>query len=170
LSDRKSRLSTELRAGIVTFLTAWCVWLGANEDGYRVPPAAPWGSARAWRVAIFIPLVTPLSHPLPTTTKPPLTTTTPHPSTTKQTNSYILAVNSAILADTGGPCSDNDCTGPNKGPGCRFLNDPGYDACLVATRKSLVTATAATAAMASFLMGAIANVPFAIMPGMGVNA
>jgi hypothetical protein len=37
-------------------------------------------------------------------------------------------------------------------------------------RRSLVTATAATAAMSSFLMGAIANVPFAIMPGMGVNA
>lgn len=48
--------------------------------------------------------------------------------------------------------------------------DPGYDACVAATRKSLVTATAATAAMSSFLMGSVANVPFAIMPGMGVNA
>lgn len=107
LSGRRTRLSREVRAGIVTFLTA-C---------------------------------------------------------------YILAVNSAILADTGGPCSDKDCTGPKKGEaGCRFLKDPGYEACVTRVRGSLVTATAATAAMASFLMGAIANVPFAIMPGMGVNA
>ncbi|KIZ05321.1 putative MFS transporter, AGZA family, xanthine/uracil permease [Monoraphidium neglectum] len=81
---------------------------------------------------------------------------------------YILAVNSAILADTGGPCTINDCTNPK--PGCQFADDPGYEACVVATRKSLVTATAATAAMATFLMGSIANLPFAIMPGMGVNA
>ncbi|GBF94236.1 adenine guanine permease [Raphidocelis subcapitata] len=106
LNDRKTRLSREVRAGIVTFLTA-C---------------------------------------------------------------YILAVNSAILADTGGTCRDSDCTGPAKGPGCRFLNDPGYDMCVAKVRRSLVTATAATAAMSSFLMGAVANVPFAIMPGMGVNA
>ncbi|KAI8469129.1 MAG: xanthine/uracil/vitamin C permease-like protein [Monoraphidium minutum] len=104
LKDRKSRFSTEMRAGVVTFLTA-C---------------------------------------------------------------YILAVNSAILADTGGPCTQADCTNPS--PGCKFGGDPGYEACVVAVRKSLVTATAATAAMATLLMGAIANVPFAIMPGMGVNA
>lgn len=169
-------------------------------------------------------------------------------------------MNSAILADTGGPCSDKDCKKP--GPGCRFNNDPGFEACVVshrrrhiqppartrppatgvltaagvvrcsrrprpatsdggvdghgrcalsgagarrprsdgarlsasltsrsapkpaprrapaaaphpgrrrasqvATRKSLVAATAATACIATFLMGAIANVPFAIMPG-----
>jgi hypothetical protein len=86
--------------------------------------------------------------------------------------SYILAVNSAILADTGGPCSDKNCTGfgADKAPGCRFLNNPGFERCVAQTRRSLVTATAATAAMSSFLMGAIANVPFAIMPGMGVNA
>jgi hypothetical protein len=98
----------------------------------------------------------------------------PHQSANKPPNrprpSYILAVNSAILADTGGPCRDSDCTGPNKGPGCRFTGDPGFEKCVVQVRRSLVTATAATAAMSSVLMGAIANVPFAIMPGMGVNA
>jgi hypothetical protein len=40
---------------------------------------------------------------------------------------------------------------------------PGFESCVAKTRRSLVTATAATAAMSSFLMGAIANVPFAIM-------
>lgn len=104
ITERKSAFTTELRAGVVTFLTA-C---------------------------------------------------------------YILAVNSAIVADTGGPCTIDDCTNP--GPGCKFSNDPGYEACVFATRQSLVTATAATACMATFLMGAIANVPFAVMPGMGVNA
>jgi AGZA family xanthine/uracil permease-like MFS transporter len=34
-------------------------------------------------------------------------------------------------------------------------------------RRSLITATAASSLMACFLMGAIANLPLAVAPGMG---
>jgi hypothetical protein len=37
-------------------------------------------------------------------------------------------------------------------------------------RRSLITATAATSLMGCFLMGAVANLPLAIAPGMGINA
>ncbi|KIY95064.1 putative MFS transporter, AGZA family, xanthine/uracil permease, partial [Monoraphidium neglectum] len=84
---------------------------------------------------------------------------------------YILAVNSAILSQSGGTCSDADCTGPTAGqPGCRFNNDPGFLLCVQAVRRSLISATAATSLMACFLMGAVANLPLAIAPGMGINA
>eukprot|EP00775_Hariotina_reticulata_P005975 gene5975-6214_t len=86
------------------------------------------------------------------------------------TTSYILAVNSGILSDTGGTCTDADCTGPKKGqPGCRFT-DPGFQTCVQEVRRSIITATAATSLMACFLMGAVANMPLAVAPGMGINA
>jgi AGZA family xanthine/uracil permease-like MFS transporter len=86
------------------------------------------------------------------------------------TTSYILAVNSGILSDTGGTCSDADCTGPKAGqPGCRFT-DPGFQTCVQEVRRSLISATAATSLMACFLMGAVANLPLAVAPGMGINA
>ncbi|WIA36283.1 hypothetical protein OEZ86_007609 [Tetradesmus obliquus] len=86
------------------------------------------------------------------------------------TTSYILAVNSGILSDTGGTCTDADCTGPKAGqPGCRFT-DPGFQSCVQEVRRSLISATAATSLMACFLMGAIANLPLAVAPGMGINA
>lgn len=37
-------------------------------------------------------------------------------------------------------------------------------------RRSLITATAATSLMACFLMGAVANLPLAVAPGMGKRA
>ena len=37
-------------------------------------------------------------------------------------------------------------------------------------RRSLISATAATSLMACFLMGAVANLPLAVAPGMGINA
>jgi AGZA family xanthine/uracil permease-like MFS transporter len=37
-------------------------------------------------------------------------------------------------------------------------------------RRSIITATAATSLMACFLMGAVANMPLAVAPGMGINA
>lgn len=86
------------------------------------------------------------------------------------TTCYILAVNSGILSDTGGTCTDADCTGPKKGqPGCRF-DDVGFQACVQEVRRSLISATAATSLMACFLMGAVANLPLAVAPGMGINA
>ena len=38
------------------------------------------------------------------------------------------------------------------------------------TRKNLITATAASSCIACFVMGAFANMPLAIAPGMGLNA
>lgn len=44
------------------------------------------------------------------------------------TVAYILAVNSQIISDTGGTCSDADCTTPS--PGCRFNPlDQGFQDC-----------------------------------------
>jgi len=63
----------------------------------------------------------------------------------------------------------------NGDPTCVFpdadgnTND-GYAACLDTVRKSLVTATAASACIACALMGIGANMPVALAPGMGLNA
>jgi hypothetical protein len=62
----------------------------------------------------------------------------PHPQPPRHNTplSYIVAVNSSILTDSGGPCTDADCTGPLAGrAGCRFHKDPGFEACLVRARK-----------------------------------
>ncbi|MEW5314592.1 MAG: hypothetical protein WDW38_006075 [Sanguina aurantia] len=87
---------------------------------------------------------------------------------------YILAVNAGIVADTGGACSDADCTGGYKGPFCRFGDasgfDAGYMACREQTRLSMISATAASSLIACFLMGAMANMPLGLAPGMGINA
>ncbi|KAK9909947.1 hypothetical protein WJX75_009918 [Coccomyxa subellipsoidea] len=85
------------------------------------------------------------------------------------TIAYILSVNANILSDTGGPCTSNDCTGPDKSFACRFT-DPGYQACVDATRKSLITATAASSLLGCVIMGVAANMPVALAPGMGLNA
>jgi hypothetical protein len=61
------------------------------------------------------------------------------------------------------------------------LHEQRYRICLARTppavlylqqevRRSLITATAATSLMACFLMGAVANLPLAVAPGMGINA
>ncbi|KAL1542072.1 Adenine/guanine permease azg1 [Salvia divinorum] len=90
------------------------------------------------------------------------------------TMAYILAVNAAILSDSGGTCSVSDCIplGPNPpDASCKFepLN-PGYAACLDKTRKDLIVATAASSLIGSAIMGLFANLPLALSPGMGANA
>mmetsp|Transcript_30092 Transcript_30092/g.66667 ORF Transcript_30092/g.66667 Transcript_30092/m.66667 type:complete len:637 (-) Transcript_30092:1727-3637(-) len=91
------------------------------------------------------------------------------------TMAYILAVNAGILSDTGGPCTVNDCL-PHQGePGCMFGEpgkgfNPGYMACVAEAKKSFISATAASATIACFLMGIMANLPLALAPGMGINA
>ncbi|BDA42913.1 Adenine/guanine permease AZG1 [Coccomyxa sp. Obi] len=85
------------------------------------------------------------------------------------TIAYILSVNANILSDTGGPCTSADCTGPDKSFSCRFT-DPGYQACVDETRKSLITATAASSLLGCVIMGVAANMPVALAPGMGLNA
>ncbi|XP_058786604.1 adenine/guanine permease AZG1-like [Vicia villosa] len=106
------------------------------------------------------------------------------------TMAYILAVNASILTDSGGTCSVSDCvplcsnasfsisncTGPSlhviqPDISCKFDPvNPGYSACLDKTRKDLIVATVASSLIGCFIMGAFANLPLGLAPGMGANA
>ncbi|RDA94944.1 hypothetical protein CP533_0151, partial [Ophiocordyceps camponoti-saundersi (nom. inval.)] len=79
---------------------------------------------------------------------------------------YIIAVNSSIVADSGGSCvcqarsaADPDCD-----------RDVGYMLCVQDVKRDAVTATAAISALASACMGLFANLPIGLAPGMGLNA
>ncbi|OAY79967.1 Adenine/guanine permease AZG1 [Ananas comosus] len=90
-------------------------------------------------------------------------------TTTFLTMAYILAVNASILTDSGATCTVSDCTYPS--PSCKFPPvDPGYAACLDRVRRDLIVATAASSIIGCFIMGAFANLPLAVAPGMGTNA
>ncbi|KAI0886106.1 permease family-domain-containing protein [Annulohypoxylon maeteangense] len=78
---------------------------------------------------------------------------------------YIIAVNSSIVADTGGTCV---CDGGVDDPICNVNED--YLLCAAEVKRDLVTATAAIAALSSFCMGLFANLPVSLAPGMGLNA
>ncbi|KAH7377628.1 purine transporter [Pyrenochaeta sp. MPI-SDFR-AT-0127] len=84
--------------------------------------------------------------------------------TTFFTMAYIIAVNAAILTDSGGTCVCNDTVDPT------CLKDESYNMCLLEINRDFVTATAAIAALGSFLMGITANLPVAVAPAMGLNA
>ncbi|KAL8172333.1 hypothetical protein V2J09_024137 [Rumex salicifolius] len=106
------------------------------------------------------------------------------------TMAYILAVNASILADSGATCSVSDCLPVCSNPAvpisacsgaglrlippdatCKF--DPvnaGYSACLDRVRRDLIIATAASSLVGCVIMGAFANLPLALAPGMGSNA
>lgn len=71
-------------------------------------------------------------------------------------------MNAAILSDSGGTCV---C--PTKD---LCVTDDVYLRCVAEVRQDLITSTAATAALASFLMGLLANLPVALAPGLGLNA
>lgn len=106
------------------------------------------------------------------------------------TMAYILAVNASILTDSGGTCSVSDCiplcsdsalsvsncTGAGlrviqPDPSCKFDPvNPGYAACLDRVRKDLIVATVASSLIGCLIMGAFANLPLALAPGMGTNA
>ncbi|KAK2462183.1 hypothetical protein APHAL10511_005815 [Amanita phalloides] len=64
--------------------------------------------------------------------------------TTWAAMAYIISVNASIISDTGGTC--------------------------VEVRRDLITTTAAISALASFLMGLLANLPVSLAPGLGLNA
>ncbi|KAM5530580.1 hypothetical protein V8D89_015739 [Ganoderma adspersum] len=82
--------------------------------------------------------------------------------TTWAAMAYIISVNASILTDTGGTCEcpTND--------GC--VNDPAYSTCLAEIQRDFITTTAAISALASSLMGALANLPVGLAPGLGLNA
>ncbi|PKS11649.1 hypothetical protein jhhlp_001800 [Lomentospora prolificans] len=84
--------------------------------------------------------------------------------TTFATMAYIIAVNAAILSQTGGTC---EC-GENNRMDCD--NSRAYTDCKEAVRRDLITATAAVAGFSSFLFGFLTNLPVALAPGMGLNA
>ncbi|KDP21673.1 hypothetical protein JCGZ_03344 [Jatropha curcas] len=106
------------------------------------------------------------------------------------TMAYILAVNASILTDSGGTCSVSDCvplcsdltvplsncTGSSlriiqPDNSCKFDPvNPGYAACLERVRKDLIVATVASSLIGCVIMGAFANLPLALAPGMGTNA
>lgn len=77
---------------------------------------------------------------------------------------YILTVNARLLSESGGPCigdytKDGNCFGSTE---CMT--------CLEDFRRQLITVTALSAALGCFFMGIGANLPFALAPGMGLNA
>ncbi|KAF8457188.1 nucleoside transporter [Terfezia claveryi] len=78
---------------------------------------------------------------------------------------YIIAVNANITAQSGGTCV---C--PRTAEDFACDKDVEYDLCVEVIRRDLITATAAIAALSSFLMGIGANIPIAVAPGMGLNA
>lgn len=78
---------------------------------------------------------------------------------------YIISVNATITADTGGTCI---C--PPEGQADLCNSNTAYLLCVQEVKRDLVTATAAIAALGSFLMGLLANLPVAVAPGMGLNA
>jgi len=85
------------------------------------------------------------------------------------TMAYILIVNASIISDSGGTCTIDDCTNPN--PGCPFdPTDQGYTDCLFNFKKSMITSTAVIIIISTFVMGATANLPIVVAPGLGLNA
>ncbi|KAF8243232.1 purine transporter, partial [Wilcoxina mikolae CBS 423.85] len=83
---------------------------------------------------------------------------------TFMTMCYVIAANATILSETGGPCVDG-----HRGD-LEYFQTEEYRSCVFVVRKDMVTATAAVAALGSFFMGLLTNLPVAIAPGMGLNA
>jgi len=79
------------------------------------------------------------------------------------TMAYIVSVNASIISDSGGTC---ECTNATT----KCVGDPVYAECVEIVKRDLITATAGIACIASFLMGALANLPLGLAPSMGLNA
>ncbi len=76
-------------------------------------------------------------------------------------------MNSRLLSENGGPCQCSEATRADFS--CRFY-DKQYNLCVEDYRRELITTTAVSAFIGSTLMGTLANLPFALAPGMGLNA
>merc|ERR1719394_1713396 len=72
---------------------------------------------------------------------------------------YILAVNPAIVAASGGTC------GEEHNPFGNQAEQAAYNECKLEIVVDLVIATATSAFVATFLMGMTANLPLALAPG-----
>jgi len=84
--------------------------------------------------------------------------------TTWAAMAYIISVNATIISDSGGTCVCTSTTGDF------CATDSAYLACVAEVRTDLITSTAAISALASFLMGLLANLPVGMAPGLGLNA
>lgn len=71
-------------------------------------------------------------------------------------------MNASIISASGGPCvcETND----------QCLTDDTYLSCVSDVQRDLITSTAAISALSSVLMGALANLPVGMAPGLGLNA
>lgn len=67
---------------------------------------------------------------------------------------YIIAVNASIISQTGGTCV---CNGGTEDPICN--DNVEYAVCVQNIQRDLVTATAAIAALSSFVFGFLTNMP-----------
>ncbi|KAJ1935014.1 hypothetical protein EC988_008621, partial [Linderina pennispora] len=81
------------------------------------------------------------------------------------TMSYIISTAALIITDSGGPC---DCDREQFGATCD--SDPDYTRCLHTLKMDLITATCAISCISCVMMGALANLPIALAPGMGLIA
>ncbi|KAJ1797197.1 hypothetical protein LPJ59_003289 [Coemansia sp. RSA 2399] len=79
------------------------------------------------------------------------------------TMAYIISTSALILTDTGGTC---DCDRTTYGADCG--TDPAYTQCLQVLKMDLITATCTVSCISCLLMGALANLPIALAPGMGL--
>lgn len=82
--------------------------------------------------------------------------------TTWAAMAYIISVNATIISDSGGPCvcpTQDLC-----------ITDDVYLSCVARVRRDMITATAAIAALSSFLMGLLANLPVGLAPGLSLNS
>lgn len=73
-----------------------------------------------------------------------------------------ISVNATIISDSGGPCvcpTQDLC-----------ITDDVYLSCVARVRRDMITATAAIAALSSFLMGLLANLPVGLAPGLSLNS
>jgi len=83
--------------------------------------------------------------------------------TTWAAMAYIISVNASIISQSGGPCV---CATPSN----QCVNDQEYLSCVNIVYLDLITTTAAVSALASCLMGLLANLPVGMAPGLGLNA
>lgn len=67
-----------------------------------------------------------------------------------------------LQSDTGGPCV---CRGGPSDPTCN--NNTEYSLCQNELRRDYVTSTSAIALISTFMMGALANMPLGLAPGLG---
>ncbi|KAJ9084457.1 hypothetical protein DSO57_1024241 [Entomophthora muscae] len=82
--------------------------------------------------------------------------------------SFIIAVNSALVAESGATCECNPPPGAT-GPALICVGDVVYSACKATIRKDMVTATSVVSGIGSLLMKIFANLPIGLSCGMGIN-